>query len=262
MKDVATQMQALDDFVTRARSQNAQHHDNHVASLQGLSTTVKSSYSSIGSHFNSTYERVRDLGEDMSKEAGTLEGSLDPLDSHLSKPLADLREQISRTALQEYQPTGETPQKVQYSYPTDLPRTMAHETLLAALRRPTSTSPSQVSETTMIPVIFNDSPIEGVTSPSGFRRTASGLREVDVNINAGSLNTELAQSLSSSISRPLTSAGPLPQIPSFKRSTSGKGLQKGGKKSMPSIALEGRENAPLQAVFSQSVGRRRSPRTG
>jgi kinesin family protein 11 len=43
MKDIETQMSALDDFVTRARSQNAQHHDSHAQSLQKLSATVKSS---------------------------------------------------------------------------------------------------------------------------------------------------------------------------------------------------------------------------
>ncbi|EHL01884.1 putative Kinesin-like protein bimC [Glarea lozoyensis 74030] len=57
MKDIEIQMQALDDFVSRARSQNAQHHDSHVQSLQALSTTVKTSYGNVGSHFNATYER-------------------------------------------------------------------------------------------------------------------------------------------------------------------------------------------------------------
>src|SRR5271168_5129617 len=157
MKDMETQMKALDDFVTRARSQNTQHHDSHAQSLQGLSTIVKSSYANINSHFTSTYERVRDLGVEMLTKTDSLQETLTPLDSILRQPLAELRSSISNTALQEYQPTGETPQKVQYQYPTELPHTEAHETLLAALRRPSATTNNTTSPTkTMIPVIFND----------------------------------------------------------------------------------------------------------
>lgn len=262
MKDIETQMQALDGFVTRARSQNAQHHESHSKSLEGLSGTVKSSYSNIGTHFTTTYERVRDLGDEMSTKTATLTDSLTPLESILRQPLAELRSNISNTLLQEYIPTGETPQKVQYQYPTELPRTGAHETLLAALRRPLSlTSPTK----TMVPVIFNDGPTAGsdeVTTPSeeGERKPTGGLREI--NINAGSLNSEHPQNAQNGVSgsaRSQSSGEALPQIPSFKRSTSATGklpLPKSAKKSV--VALEGRENV----LFSQSTGRRRSPRTG
>jgi kinesin family protein 11 len=277
MKDIEAQMQALDDFVTRARSQNARHHDSHVASLQGLSTTVKSSYSNIGSHFTSTYERVRDLGEEMSTKTSSLQESLVPLDSVLRKPLAELRDNISNMALQEYQPTGETPQKVQYQYPTELPRTEAHETLLAALRRPESSSASPSKSTTMIPVVFNDCPGDEVacTPPELLeRKPTGGLREIDVNINAGLLNSDLhhqsngPNAAPGTVVRPSPSVGDktaVPQILSFKRSGSGKlplAAQKaGGKKNV--LVAEGRENAnPMQDMLSQSTGRRRSPRTG
>ena len=274
-------MKALDNFVTRARSQNAQHSDSHVASLQGLSTTVKASYSNIGSHFTSTYERVRDLGDEMSTQTGSLQDSLAPLDAVLRQPLAVLRNNICKTVLEEYQPTGETPQKIQYQYPTELPRTDAHETLLASLRRPNSNSPSK--QTTMIPVVFNDGPGDDVPfnpSTSLLGRPMAGLREIDVNISsAGLLNSDFyqIQSLPSVPSsgkgvRASTSGGekenPLPQIPSFKRSMSGKlplALQKSGGKRNTVAAVEGRENVqPGQGAFSQSVGaggRRRSPRT-
>jgi len=286
MQDIETQMKALDDFVTRAKSQNAQHHDSHITSLQGLSTTVQSSYSNIGSHFSSTYERVRDLGDEMSNQTTSLQQLLAPLDSVLRQPLAELRDNICNTVLQEYQPTGETPQKIQYQYPTDLPRTEAHETLLAALRRPLSnTSPSK--QTTMVPVVFNDVPGDEVSFPPSTsllerRPTIGGLREIDVNISStGLLNSDFhhssLQSLEPVLSngkgvRPNTSGGErengaLPQIPSFKRTMSGKlplAVQKsGGKRN--TVAIEGRENVhPTQGVFSQSVGvvgRRRSPRT-
>lgn len=276
-------MKALDDFVTRARSQNSQHHDSHAASLQGLSNTVKSSYSNIGSHFTFTYERVRDLGNEMSTQTASLQESLAPLDSVLRQPLAELRENISRTTIQEYRPTGETPQKIQYQYPTELPRTEAHETILATLHRPTSSS-SPSKHTTMIPVVFNDGPGDEVATHSEFhergRRRTGGLREIDANIiNAGLPHSDFHNpSIPSSGKgvRPGTSGGDhqkennaLPQIPSFKRSMSGKlplAVQKSGGKRNTVAASESRENVNPglgQAAFSQSVGgRRRSPRTG
>jgi kinesin family protein 11 len=261
-------MGALDDFVTRARSQNAQHHDKHAESLKNLSSTVKSSYSNISSHFTSTYERVRDLGEEMSTKTATLQDTLTPLDSVLRQPLTTLRENIVSTQIQDYQPTGETPQKVQYNYPTSLPRTEAHETLLASLRRPSSLSdrgrsPSK-STTSMVPVIFNDAPITSnlrefsASVPAGSSRPgegeqrpttsgSTGLREMDVNVT--------------SVPAANASEEQVTLIPSFKRSMSAtRGnlpVLKSGKKSV--MPAEGRENTN---ILAQSTGRRRSPRTG
>lgn len=264
VKDIEIQMHALDDFVTRARSQNSQHHDSHVQSLQGLSSTVNSSYANIGTHFTSTYERVRDLGDEMSAQATTMQQNLEPLDSVLRQPLSELRQNIATAAFQEYQPTGQTPQKMQYTYPTELPRTDAHEHLLAALRRPfdASRSPSKSigpGPVSSIPVIFNDTtedspshsrqyskslPASGLPVEEGERPTTSGsagLREVDVNV-------------------PMVGSGQPVEAPAFKRSMSAVG---GGKlpvlKSKKSIVqLEGRENVN---VLAQGSGRRRSPRT-
>jgi kinesin family protein 11 len=272
MKDMATQMQALDDFVTRARSQNAQHHDSHVQSLEGLSTRVKSSYADVGSHFTSSYERVRSLGEEMAAKTALVQNSLAPLDATVNQPLAELRTIVLNTALQEYQPTGETPQKVQYQYPMDLPRTEAHETLLGALRRPANASPSKT--TTTIPVIFNDGPDErdeDCTAPEeGGRKSTPqlGLREIDININAGSHvdDDNVVAVKPSQQQAPQHSKDTLAPIPSFKRSGSvgrARSAKKAARATMtaPVVALEGRENAV--AAFSQSVGaggRRRSPR--
>jgi kinesin family member 11 len=256
MKDMETQMGTLDDFVTRARSQNAQHHDNHAQSLESLSTTVKSSYSNIGEHFTSTFERVREMGEEVSNQTESLQEGLTPLDEHLRQPLANLRSNIQRTVLQEYQPTGETPQKIQYSYPTDLPRTEAHETLLASLRKPSGFSAQSPSKsTTMVPVIFNDEKPSALrSSPDVEQRptTSGSLRELDANIST------------IAVSGP--SIEDLPQIPTFKRSVTAGGKLpslRSGKKSV--VAIEGRENtANLSSSLmgQQSTGRRRSPRNG
>jgi kinesin family protein 11 len=62
------QMRALDDFVTRARSQNAQQYDVDSQSLKSLSETAKASYDSIGSQLATTHERTKSLGDDISKK--------------------------------------------------------------------------------------------------------------------------------------------------------------------------------------------------
>ncbi|PBP27550.1 kinesin [Diplocarpon rosae] len=274
MKDIEIQMRALDDFVTRARSQNAQHHDSHAQSLDNFSSTVKSSYSSIGSHFTATYERVRDLGDEMSNKTTILQESLGPLDSVLREPLSTLRENIESTSFQEYRPTGETPQKVQYTYPTELPRTDAHEDLLAAMRKPTEFRSPSKSMTSITPAIFNDDSLESSSRPFSHSLGAStsrsepadieiarpitsgttGLREVDVNVQPTAVVAEEHQSQISSFKHHINnSVGKLPVLKS--------------KKSV--VALEGRENVlspsvghggPLTQV--RSAGRRRSPRNG
>lgn len=269
MKDIEIQMRALDDFLTRARSQNAQHHASHTQSLENLSTTVKSSYSKIGSHFTMTYERVRDLGDEMSAKTTSLQDSLAPLDSVLKEPLTALRENIASTNFHEYTPTGETPQKVQYTYPTELPRTDAHENILAAMRNPVEfRSPSK-----SMPVIFNDDPVAPSTAMRQFTQSLSappsrigeelvrpltsggpGLRELDVNVQP---TVEEHVSLIPSVKKSLNAGIENVKMPALKT-----------KKSI--VALEGRENFnpgssvvganPLAQV--QSTGRRRSPRNG
>jgi kinesin family member 11 len=232
--------------------------------LDGLLTTVKSSYGNISSHFTSTYERVRDLGSEMSEKTGILGETLCKVDTILSQPLAELRSNIAMTTLQEYIPTGETPQKIQYRYPTELPRTESHETLLAALRRPKSHSFS-ASPTKTIPVVFNDTPPTQSTSDfmlnaaAGHLQTPTstlGLREIDANINAGSLISS-ADSAASTLSGDVTG-----KIPLLKRSATGTGIKPPRSIKKPAVvALEGRENSMVPS-FSQSTGRRRSPRTG
>ena len=283
MKDVATQMQALDDFVSRARSQNAQHHQSHDRSLGGLSRQVRSSYAEVGCHFTSSYERVRGLGEEMAAKTALIQDSLSPLDAAVTQPLAELRSIVLNTALQEYQPTGETPQKVQYQYPMELPRTEAHDSLLAALRQPAHASPTKT--TTTIPVIFHDGPdeceVDGIEE-QGERKPAQalGLRELDINVHAGShvvdengdedvKASQQHQQQQQTHHHP--GKEPLAPIASFKRSGSASrsGPRSAKKASLPGsssavvVALEGRENSAV--AFSQSMGaggmgRRRSPR--
>jgi len=274
MNNMATQMKALDDFVTRARGQNANYHDKHTQSLTSLSTTVKSSFNNIGLQFTSTYDRVHDLGNEMRLQTTSLQETNSSLDELLLEPLSGLRNSIERTELHEYLPTGETPQKIQYVYPTNLPRTEGHEQILGTMRglanEPNYQSPSKAP--VMVPVVFNDDSAECDTASLTTLRssrsshkspdiepvpnTSAGLREIDV--NTMNMSTMSVPAL-------IVEDGSLSQVPNFRKSVKGEGklpAARSAKKSM--VSLEGRENTvnlSASLIAQQSTGRRRSPRT-
>ncbi|KAI9799914.1 MAG: kinesin motor protein cin8 [Piccolia ochrophora] len=258
MKDVDVQMRALDDFVTRAKSHNGQHHDTHLQSLQGLSETVRDSYSSIGNHFTTTYDRVNGLGNDVSFQTDRFREVLSPLNSSACRSLADLRQEVTNARFGEYVPTGTTPEKLQYQHTTGLPKMETNERMIAAFRatRSASSSPPRVaalSPSKMGSMIFSDPTSHKETSP--MRRLdvdadnplgMGSLREVAVNVVAGTLNGEAAASTITNgdmpppLKRQHTHDSRLPQKPSGKA---------------PPVSFEGRENSTVPS-FSSSTGRR------
>lgn len=260
MQDIATQMQALDDFVTRARSQNERHHSTHVSSLQSLASTVNDSYSSIGDHFTSSYDRVRDIGNDISDRSKVLQDNLSPLSETVQQPLSSLRSTIINNPFKEYVPTGETPQKTQYRFPTTLPRTEPHDRLLTKM----FPANHQNSMTSLIPppspsksIVYNDlldnpstDPLAAAatsTSTSTPSKPTTGLRELDMNITNNSNYRHSDPTLANN-NRPVvdapfnnTSMGP----PPLKRQATMEGNSKlptklGQAKGV--VRVEGREN--------------------
>ncbi|WPJ58948.1 hypothetical protein SMAC4_00205 [Sordaria macrospora] len=142
LQDLDVQMQDLDNFVSRARSENSAHHEQHAVSMENLTSTVEKSFINIADHFGERFDRIRDLSGEMDNDAKTLRESLEPLDESLRQPLACLREDIQSTKMREYEPTGDTPEKKRYEYPTDLPRTAGHESLIAGMQDKPSTTPT------------------------------------------------------------------------------------------------------------------------
>ena len=175
------QMQALDEFVSRARGHNERHHETHVASLQSLGTTVRQSYSGVGAQFDTTYNRLRELGEDMTIRSEELGTSLDPLNTEVRQPLVKLRDDITGTTLQEDGPTGTTPPKTKYQYPTNLPRT---ETRKATKLPGSPIGSADFAESTNKRMVFTDVEDEVVLlQPVEADKISNGLREVPVNVN-------------------------------------------------------------------------------
>lgn len=213
MAHLDTQLQSLDDIVTRIREQNDTHHAAHTSSLAALSSTVATSYSNIGDHLSSTFERVQSLESEMSMQAENLKETLPALaaDADIRAPLHELRENVANQNLLEYDPTGQTPQRVSYTIPSTLPRTESHETILSRLRDRPATSESTTRSPSKQPV-FNDATNSlptstdmfdmSVNKPSFSRSisahahtisslpTGPSLRELDVNVIAQEAHTQ------------------------------------------------------------------------
>lgn len=150
-------MQSLDDYVTRAKAQNTSHHDQHLASLSTLSSTVEHSYENIGNHFTESYDRVKVLGGEMAAQTTLIRETLVPGFENIHKPLAELRQHIKDAKLREYEPTGETPRKTEYQYPQQLPRTAPRNLLIEKMRKPSGLG--SISEHT-------DTSMSGILSPN------------------------------------------------------------------------------------------------
>lgn len=254
--DLDTQMEALDDFVGRAKTENASHHESHGRSLQALSNTVEQSFGNISAHFKTTFERVKNLGEGMELDTNDLRDGLEPLQSQLCQPLVNLREGITSTALQEYQPTGNTPQKAMYQYPTKLPRTEAHDIIISKIdEHPSSLFGDEALDKDDSTMLFPDighrsSPITATRqSTAGLPDKNMSLREVNPNVTSNLTTGALSfDPRASTMSMP-----PEHTMPSFKRPL--KSIR--SIKKQPVVA-EGREN--MLVGFEQSLSRRKSPR--
>ncbi|THW29837.1 kinesin-domain-containing protein [Aureobasidium pullulans] len=218
MSNMDTQLISLDEIVSRIRAQNDTHHTAHTASLAQLSSDVQQSYSNIGTHMETSYTRTQGLDTDMQTRTADLASTLPELSSsgEIVQTLHTLRDETNASELTEYVPTGQTPAKTAYSYPTALPRTANHESLLDRLRNGSSMieeSPIKESQIRSSPkkrdghspskaVIYTDSPVTNgnldqssdavVNGDAARNRPRSlpgqgGLREIDVNVNAASL---------------------------------------------------------------------------
>jgi kinesin family protein 11 len=198
MEQMDTQLHSLDDIMSRVRKQNNAHHTAHTASLHALTTTVQSSYSSIGNHFSTSFARVQSVEADISAQTTALKEILPTLgeDAYIRAPLRELRGAIDKQNLIEYNSTGETPQRVNYTIPANLPRTEAHETLLSRLRdRPVSVDASRSPSKGLVfndAVVPTDDLFSSIAKPNLARSMSANttstippstsLRELDVNV--------------------------------------------------------------------------------
>ncbi len=271
LKDMAVQMAALDEFVTRARSQNDRHHDTHVESLKRLSSNVHQTLTNLGQSLDSTSTTLSTLGTDTSTKTSDLVSSFEPFAQSVRQPLTELQSNLQAAPLAEYVHTGETPQKKDWTYPTNLPRTEDHDSMIARLRglpdpkqqstartpgrsprkmaspRKQIKSPSKLPSPSKVKVhtdVQNSS--ENVHShPATSGGLGGGLKEINMNVQA----TARPFSADGMVSEFSKSVGAGQQPPLKRHATEVQGsrlpTKLGGGK--------GRENASVNA-FSQSVG--------
>ncbi len=236
MKDMATQMQALDEFVSRARAQNGQQYEGQLQAMRGIASTVTQSYAVIGENLTSSYDDVRTLGAGMADRTAALIGALPPLDASVRQPLAELRIAIAEAPMRAYVPTGATPQRVAYQYPTTLPRTAEHAALLANLHRTTSTAAVEPCAAATVgvvsptkSVVYNDDGDDG-TDELRPAVSSGGLREVAVNLGGAGAG-----------------ALALPAAPAIVAPSPRRAMLPPPRKGQASAAAKGRENAPPRA---------------
>ncbi|KAE8355694.1 P-loop containing nucleoside triphosphate hydrolase protein [Aspergillus coremiiformis] len=195
MNNMDKQMEALDDFVAKARSQNGHYRDTHISSLDNMASNVRESYSSIHGQLEGLGSRVDQLQEDSAKYHHSLHDSTSPLSEEIQKALTELRDSVRSRPLQEYIATGATPQKRQYKYPTNLPRTESHDTLVSGLRTSRDLTLLPFNGEDHLPgtsptkgFVYNDTEDEvGTQTPAATITSNTGLREVDANVVAKQL---------------------------------------------------------------------------
>ncbi|KAF5856194.1 kinesin motor protein cin8 [Aspergillus alliaceus] len=184
------QMEALDDFVTKARSQNGHYRDVHISSLDRIASNVRESHSSVHEQLEGFSGRISQLQEDATQRHHSLHESTSSLSEEIRKPLTELRDNVHSRPLQEYVATGATPQKRHYEYPTSLPRTEAHDALISEVRTSRELTLLPFNGEDKLPgtspikgFVYNDTEDEvGTQTPTATMTSNTGLREVDANV--------------------------------------------------------------------------------
>lgn len=247
MGDVGVQMEALDGFVTRAKCENATLHEAHAQSVHVRSGAVEQSLGNILGQVATTCDQVKTLGEELEADTNDLCKVIEPLEAQLCQPLASLREGISNTALQEYQPTGATPQKAVYRYPTELPRT---EVPTAGGSEDGNEDEGENDDTLAFPGpedagTASSSPCQPDASARKKGRLGRTLREADPNVAMNAVTGVVPSTASMAAEH---------TIALLKRSARpSRGTRKLG------VAADARENLPPTA-FSRGMSRRKSQR--
>jgi kinesin family member 11 len=275
MQQMAVQMEALDDFVTRARSQNGSHHEAHLAGLERLTKNIKNSFTSLEQGFGGTHTQLNEFQTLATQQRDDMQEAITPLSDEVRQQLVELRKNIQSATMTEYKSTGSTPPRTSYDYPKTLPRTESHTSLLERMKpaQPTQAFLAPVQEEPLesalkspikqrlgSPVktrVYNDAEDEvgePTTTTTNISSSNTGLREVDINVVAKQPNFSSSVCVSPELTKSVKSAQiinledeqpPLKKLQTVSES-------KLPQKSIRRAPLDGRENLP----FNASIGGR------
>jgi kinesin family member 11 len=266
LSEMSQQMSALDAFVTRARTQNNKSHEDHISGLLQFQLEVAQLQNEVAETIRKRDTDLQVLHNDAEASTTELNECMETFGAEAREALQTLHAQVDDSPMQEYMSTGETPQKRDWTYPTELPSTANHEVIIArtrglpessaellATRTPGQSprkrgSPRKSPTKTRSPKkakVYNDSDhaqlLDNLTEP------IKGLREIDMNVVAGSNNVE---SHTISFSKSMSGQPPLKRHATA-AATFGSGDKPVGKLTRSKAAATtglGVEN------FSQSVG--------
>ncbi|KAJ5782029.1 hypothetical protein N7457_003803 [Penicillium paradoxum] len=265
MSDMGTQMEALDDFVAKARYQNGRFHESHLSSLNAMAENVRESRSHIHGQLDGLTGRVDQLQQDVDIHTEYLEQTTAPLDIEVRQPLLKMRSDFQSHPMKEYIPTGVTPQKRKYDYPSEMPQTEAHDGLRTRHRTSKQFTALPFSEQEQ-----QDSPVP--TSPKWWLRLPRNSctmiprkREVDLNVSRPAMSDgddalphDKAETiaLNASIDLDETPEKEEPEQSSRKRRRSNSSLHHQSDSKLPKTmsskrmagVKEGRENMPPSAI--------------
>ena len=276
MSNMSKQMEALDDFVTKARSRNGVYHEAHLNSLGSLSTNVRQSYMNFNDQMGHYGGRIDKLRNEFTTQSDAALESVAPLTSEVRRPLSQLGTNIRKRPLQDYMATGKTPQKTSYEYPTTLPQTEPHESLIARMKNAEelSTLPfsgvdqlSPMKKSHYVPspsktYVYNDSEDEvGKLPPANTTVTSSntGLREIDTNVAVGPIVSNIVTDASVTFLPPGASREKDGhEKPPLKRHCSSTAMAESKLPHKPVMRhqgglMEGRENIPISIT---TIGQR------
>jgi len=132
-EDVGVQLQDLDQAVANARSMNDKYHN---ISMESINKIVDGGRQFV-QKFSSLIDTLRnEMGsfEEASDLAAQSIDAVESFSSNTRERLSQLRTGIESAPLKECLPTGQTPRKRKYTFPTILPSTGSAEDVLARAR--------------------------------------------------------------------------------------------------------------------------------
>ncbi|KAK9322433.1 P-loop containing nucleoside triphosphate hydrolase protein [Lipomyces orientalis] len=127
-ENLATQMQALDEFVTRARAQNESHHMDYGLAIRSIESELHEGLDGANKDIEESARGLHVYGDEAKILLETAVKDADVHSNASVKEFTALRDAVLKLQLREYVPSGHTPKKGKtYDVPTHLPKTIALE---------------------------------------------------------------------------------------------------------------------------------------
>lgn len=122
VEDMATQMQALDEFVVRARNHNGDQHEQRTVSLTSMSVELHEKFDRIKSKLDNSSSETFNIS--IKAHLDEIASTFADVHDQAREPLQQIRENLAEAQMSDYVVTGDTPLRRTWSYPKELPRTI------------------------------------------------------------------------------------------------------------------------------------------